>query len=153
MDESSMIEVFLKERRVAVAGVSRSGKKFGNTIHTELAKRGYTVYPINPHAEEIDGSPCYPSITALPDDVGGIVTVVPPDQSLEILHQAQSAGIRKVWLQPGSQSAKTAAAARELGLQAVHGRCLLMFLEPVESVHRMHRFFARLFGTYPRRSA
>jgi acyl-CoA synthetase (NDP forming) len=35
------------------------------------------MYPVNPHAKTIDGLACYPSIGAIPGDVGLAIIAVP----------------------------------------------------------------------------
>ena len=59
------IEEFVGCQRIAVVGASRGGKKFGNTAAKELQTRGYQVTIIHPEAQEIDGQPCYPNLSAL----------------------------------------------------------------------------------------
>lgn len=144
----STIQDFVKSKRLAVAGVSRSGKKFGNMIYTELKQRGYQVYAVHPEAAEIGGDKCYPNFSALPGGIDGVVICVSPRQSEKVLREAVQAGIKKVWLQQGAQSPEALAAAKELGVSTVDGKCLLMYAEPVSSFHKFHRFFAKLFGQY-----
>lgn len=152
MEERERIDAFLAEKELAVAGVSRGGNKFGNTIYRELRQRGYTVHPINPHAAEVEGTRCYASVAELPQGTGGVIAVVPPEQTPELLNQLAAAGIGKVWMQPGSQSQAALDVCRTRNIEAVSGRCILMFTEPVASIHKLHRFFARLFGSYPKRT-
>ena len=76
MTPRQTIDSFLSEKTLAVVGVSRSGTKTGNSIYNELRLKGYTVYPVNPHAETIGGEKCYPNLQALPAGVGGVVSVV-----------------------------------------------------------------------------
>jgi predicted CoA-binding protein len=54
---SSKVDVddFLAQKTVAVVGVSRGGKKFGNAVLKDLKEKGYRVFPINPNAESIEG--------------------------------------------------------------------------------------------------
>lgn len=137
---------FVKGKRIAVVGASRSGKKFGNVVCTELKERGYQVFIVHPEAQEIDGEPCYPSLAALQGKVDGVVISVTPRKAAGALREAAGAGIKNIWLQQGAQSPETASAAAELGVTPVTGKCILMYAEPVRSVHSWHRAFARLFG-------
>ena len=137
---------FVKGRRIAVLGASRTGKKFGNLVCTELKQRGYQVFIVHPEAQEIDGQPCSPSLAALAGQVDGVVISVTPGKAVEALREAAAAGIKNIWIQQGAQSPATAAAASELGLNPVTGKCILMYAEPVGSIHAWHRAFARLFG-------
>jgi len=56
------IQDFIQFKRIAVVGVSRGGKKFGNKIYNELKQRGYQVYAVNPQIEEIAGEHCYQNL-------------------------------------------------------------------------------------------
>jgi len=40
------------------------------------------------------------------------------------------------------------ALVKDLGLSAVSGKCIMMYAQPVTSVHSWHKFFAKLFGQY-----
>lgn len=143
------VHEFLSQRTLAIAGVSRSGKKFGNAILKSLKKNGYTVYPVHPSAQEIEGEKCYPSLQALPEKVGGLVICLPSVQTEIVLQQALAAGITRVWLQQGSDSYAALRFCDHEGMRIVHGQCILMFSEPVDSIHRFHRWIWRLIGKYP----
>lgn len=149
MTTKATIDAFLESRALAVVGVSRSGTKFGNVIFQDLKEKGRSVYPVNPHADEIHGARCFHSVQELPDDVEGVVVVVPPEQSETVVREAAASGISRVWLQQGAESEATLAACDELGLEVVSKECILMYAEPVGSLHRFHRFFKRVFGRMP----
>jgi predicted CoA-binding protein len=140
------IQDFVETKRIAIVGASRSGKKFGNSVYTELKQRGYDVYIVHPQAQEIGGVPCYPNLAALRDKVDGVVVCVPPKQSAQVLRDAAAAGLKKVWLQQGAQSTETTQVADELGLDPITGKCILMYAQPVGSVHGFHRAVVKIFG-------
>ncbi len=139
---------FLQGRTWAIAGVSRSDKKFGTIIYRDLKSRGYKVYGINPFMEQIEGDKCYASMAELPDKVDGVVICLPPNQTVQVIRDAAAAGVRKIWLQQGAESAETDRVARELGVDPVTGKCIMMYAGDVKSIHGVHRFFAKLFGQY-----
>ncbi|MDP2887219.1 MAG: CoA-binding protein [Ignavibacteria bacterium] len=144
---------FMSQRSLAVVGVSRTGKKFGNTIYKTLKQHGYKVFPLHPEAKTVEGDPCFPSFSALPEKVGGVVICVPPIQTEQVLPQALEAGIKRVWLQQGSESYAAIRYCDKNGISAVHGQCIMMFAEPVGSFHRFHRWVWKLIGKYPSRNA
>jgi len=146
MDQN--IRDFVQAKRLAVVGVSRSDKKFGSTIYTELKTRGYQVFGVNPHTDTIFGDPCYASVTDLAGKVDGVVICLPPQKAAGVIREAAAAGMNKIWLQQGSQSLETAKTAREVGVAPIEGKCILMYAEEVKSIHAFHRFFAKLFGQY-----
>jgi hypothetical protein len=40
-------------------------------------------------------------------------------------------------------------ACEQLGLDVVHGQCILMFAEPVASLHKFHRWIWKIVGKIP----
>jgi predicted CoA-binding protein len=150
MTNQSAVNDFLAQRTLAVVGVSRSGKKFGNTIFRELKAKGYKLYPVNPNAESVEGERCYPSLSALPEPVDGVLIVVPPAETERVVHEAAAAGIRRVWMQQGAQSEAAVRFCAENGISAVAGECVLMFAEPSAFYHQMHRWVWGVLGKLPR---
>jgi hypothetical protein len=141
---------FVSQRTLAVVGVSRTGKKFANAAYKELREKGYTVIPVNPATDTVDGERCYPSLLQLPHAVDGAVVIAPREQSVQVVRDAAAAGIRRVWLQQGAESTVAVDACREAGISVIAGECILMFAEPAQWFHRAHRFGRRLFGSLPR---
>ena len=148
MTTKAVVEDFIDQRTLAIVGVSRSGKKFGNAASRELRKKGYRVLPVHPEADSIDGERCYPSLGALPEQVGGVLVVVPPQQTEQVVRQAVDAGIRRVWMQQGAESKAAIDFCRERGVSVVHGECILMFAAPT-GAHKLHHWVWRLFGRLP----
>jgi predicted CoA-binding protein len=146
--KAASIEAFLAEPAFAVIGVSRSGKGFGNAAARELARKGYRVFRVNPHADLVDGERCYRSLANLPQPVGAALIVVPPDQALGVVGQAAAAGVRRIWLQQGAESPEVLQACAGLGLETVAGECILMFARPT-GVHKAHRWVWGLVGKLP----
>lgn len=149
--KTSQISVyeFLSQKSLAVVGVSRTGKKMGNAIYKALKQKGYKVFPIHPEAESVEGDPCYRSFGALPEKVSGVVICVPPVQTEIVLRQAFESGISHVWMQQGSESYAAIRYCEKNSMDPVHGQCIMMFIEPVESIHKIHRWVLKLVGKYP----
>jgi predicted CoA-binding protein len=144
------IQEFLAQKTIALAGASRDEKAFSAAVSKELKAKGYRVLPVNPHAGTIAGEPCYPSLAALPERVGGVVVFTPPAETEKVVRDAAAQGITRVWLQQGTVSAAALEVCREKGMQAVSGKCIMMFAEPVSSIHGVHRWFAKVFGQLPK---
>lgn len=145
----SAIREFLSCKHYAVAGVSRDPKKFGNVIFREMVKKGYKVVPVNPNSTEIEGHPCYPGIHELPVEIEALVIVTPPSQTIQILRDAADKGISHIWIQPGAEDLEVLTFCLQNQGQYVTRNCILMYLEPVSGIHKLHRFFNKLFGVYP----
>jgi predicted CoA-binding protein len=141
----SAIESFIAEPALAIVGVRRSGRGFGNTALQALTAKGYRVYPVHPTAAFIDGLPCHRSFADLPERVNAVLVVVPPAQAVGVVREAAAAGIRHVWLQQGAESPWVLHVCADLGLQAVSGECILMYTKP-SGVHRVHRWLHDVFA-------
>lgn len=140
---------FIAQRNLAIVGVSRGGKKFGNMAFKTLKQKGYRVFPINPNAETIEGEHCYPSLLALPEPVENVLVVVPPAETERVVREAAAAGIRRVWLQQGAASEAAIRFCDEHGMSVIHDECILMFAQPVVSFHRFHRWVWKVLGKLP----
>ena len=144
------VENFVGQHKLAVVGVSRDPKKFGNMAYKALKEKGYDVYPINRNVEAVEGDRCYAGLGALPEKVDGVVIVVPPKETEQVVREAEAAGIQNVWMQQGSESEAAIQYCQEHHLNEVHGECIMMFAPPVGSVHRWHRGAWKLFGKLPK---
>ncbi len=149
MTSKAAVTDFVGLRKLAVVGVSRQGKKFGNFAFRELRAKGYELFPVHPQAETIEGERCYASLGALPGPVDGLLIVVPPAQTEQVVRDAAAAGIRRVWMQQGAASPAAIKFCQENGISEVHGECILMFTEPAAWWHRAHRWVWKLLGKLP----
>lgn len=150
MTSRAAIDEFLAQKTVALVGVSRGGKGFGNTVLKALRRRGREVLPVHPEARDIDGVPCFRAVADLPARVGGLVLVVPPAQTEKLVAEVAAAGIRRVWMQRGAESPGAVAFCAANGVSAIHNECILMFAEPVGRIHRLHRTIRGLLGRMPK---
>lgn len=141
---------FLAQKRIAVAGVSRKGDTAANIIYKKLRGTGYAVFPINPHATEVEGDPCYPDLAAIPGGVDALVIATPPQVAAQLVRDCAEQGVRRVWMHrsfgPGSVDDKAVRLAQELGLMIIPGSCPMMFCEPVDIFHKCMRWFFRVSG-------
>ena len=154
MADRRIIDDFLAQRRIAVAGVSRNPHKFGNVLFRELKQRGYDVVPLNPTLKEFDGMPCFTSLMDLPKTVEGLLIVTPPSSAVRLIQDAIASGVRRVWLHkgaggPGSVSSDAVRLCRENGIDVVDGACPLMFLQPLGFVHQVRRWWLQVTGVLP----
>lgn len=129
-EKDSKIDItkeFLDKRNTfAVVGVSKNPKKYGNKVYKELKFAGYTVYPINPNVDYIEGDKCYPSLNELPRKPDVLNIVVPPEITEKILKESVELGIKKVWLQPGSESEKIIEYCKEHNISVLHNMCIMI---------------------------
>ena len=122
-----LIEEFLDSKNVfAVIGVSRDPEKYGHKVYKDLKKAGYTVYPINPKAENVDGDKCYNSLRELPERPDVVDIVVPPKITERIIKECKELGIKRVWMQPGSESEEAISFCKENNIEVVHSVCVMV---------------------------
>jgi len=150
MTSKAAVADFVSQRKLAVVGVSRKKMKFGNLAFRELKRKGYKLFPVHPHAEQLEGERCSASLAALPEPVDGLLVIVPPAQAEQVVREAAAAGIRRVWLQQGAGSPAAIRFCEDNGISVVHGECILMFAEPAAWYHRAHRWVWGLLGKLPR---
>jgi predicted CoA-binding protein len=125
--DAKLIEDFLEKSNVfAVVGASRDTGKYGHKVYRDLRAAGYKVYPVNPNADEILGDRCYPSLGSLPEKPQVVDLVVPPNVTKQIVKVCMKLGIKKVWMQPGSESEVALNFCKENNIQVVHGVCVMV---------------------------
>ena len=149
MKKEEQINAFLEMKALAIVGVSRDIKKFGNIVFKTLTKKGYQVLPVNPNTEQIDGVRCYKNIFELPTDVDRIILLTPKGQTNSLINQAIEKGIKKIWVQQGSNTPETSDFLKSNAIEIIMNECILMYAQPT-GMHKFHRniklFFQRLFG-------
>ena len=134
MSEQSNIERFLAGDAYAVVGASGDRNKYGNKVLRCYLQNSRTAYPVNPHADEIEGLRAFPNLASLPETVHGISIITPPEVTEKIIEQAIELGIKHVWLQPGAESSLAVELAENAGMNVIAGGpCLLVVLGYTES--------------------
>lgn len=122
-----MINAFLSKKNIfAVVGASRDPKKYGHQVYKDLKNSGYEVYAVNPNADEVLGDKSYPNLESLPVKPDVVDVVVPPKVTEEAVKTCKKLGIRKVWMQPGSESEKAIKFCEQNGIDVVHGACVMI---------------------------
>ena len=136
---------FLSERRIAVAGVSRTAGGAANTIYKKLRSLGYAVYAVNPHAMAVEGDPCFPNLAAIEGGVEALIIATKPERAAGLIEQCAARGVRLAWIHGTFAAPKAPAdaieAARKHGITLIAGSCPMLFLEPVDPAHRCLRWF------------
>ena len=106
-------------KTVAVIGASKDRAKFGNKAVRAFRQQGYTVYPVNPDATEIEGLSAYPSVRDLPVRPEMVSVYVRPPVLLKILPDIAARGCDELWLNPGTESDEVLVEAERLGLNVI----------------------------------
>lgn len=143
------INEFLDQKTLAVVGVSRTGKKFSNILYKTLKAKGFRLFAVNPNIDSIDGEFCYKNIQSLPEQVNGVVVVVPPKETEKVVKDAVAAGIKHIWLQQGAESSSAIDFCKKNGINVIHNQCILMFADPAFP-HKFHRYVLKVLGRLPK---
>jgi predicted CoA-binding protein len=141
-----LIDDFIASKRIAVLGMSRSGKKFGNMAAKELRAKGYEIFPVHPDVQEIDGLTCYPNLKSLAGKVDGVWISIPPKNVPSVLEDAAQIGLKNIWLQQGAWSKEVQETIDNLQLPVISKKCIMMYAAPVHSIHKFHRTIKSIFG-------
>ena len=149
MPSLKQIEDFISAEPVAIIGVSRDPKKFGQMAFKELKNKGLNVIPVNPLAEEILGVKAYPNITALPPEVRGVVIMTKKDQTADLVREAMAKGLKNIWIQQAAESKEALKELEGSDINYITGECILMHYKP-HSVHKFHKTLKKFFGRFPR---
>ena len=146
---------FLAKKRIAVTGVSRKPEGHGsNAVYRRLRARGYTVYAINPNADEVEGDPCYPDLKSVPGGVEAVVIGTRPELAETTVRECAELGIGYVWMHRGPGEGSVSPAATEYGrahgIRVIDGGCPLMFNPTADFGHKAMRFVFTRTGNVPK---
>jgi len=87
----SPTEVMRKYKVVAVVGASKNPEKEAFTVPAYLQQHGYTIIPVNPTTDRVNGLKSYPSLADIPGELAKKVDVVevfrPSEELPEVARQ------------------------------------------------------------------
>jgi acyl-CoA synthetase (NDP forming)/GNAT superfamily N-acetyltransferase len=92
----AMVRRVLAPRSVAVVGASRRRGTVGGEVLHNLVSGGYpgAVYPVNPHADAIQGMAAFPDVGSLPEPVDLAVIAVPAASVADVARDCAARGVR-----------------------------------------------------------
>ncbi len=131
---------FLSHKNLALMRLSAQTPVMGD-MKKELVPKGYEVKVVYLNAGDSD-----PTIASVKDAVEGAIISVPKSECAAAVQEAIEAGIPRLWIQAGCDSPEAVALCQEKGVPTVHKACVLMYAEPVKSVHRFHRGIWKMCG-------
>lgn len=106
-------------KSIAIIGASANPEKFGNKAVRAYIQQGWKVYPVNPKETTIESLPVYKMVREIPDPVDEASVYLAPHLVPAVLQEIAAKGIKKVWLNPGTESDDAVERAEELGLEAI----------------------------------
>lgn len=147
---------FLAKRRIAVTGVSRRPEGHGgNIVYQRLRDRGYEVFAVNPHADQVEGDRCYHDLKSIPGGVDAVVIATNPVTAEATMRECAEIGIDHVWMHrsigAGSVSDAATEYGRAHGITVIDGGCPLMFDPVADPAHKAMRLMFTMAGKVPKK--
>lgn len=118
--------LFEPDTTLAVVGATDSPGKYGGIIYRDMKSKGYRVFAVNPGRETVDGDPCYPSVSAIPETPTMAVLVVPAPRGVRVLDDCKAAGVNNIWVQPGAYSPDLREALNAGGFDWIAEACVMV---------------------------
>ena len=116
----------LKEKLIAVIGVSYREEKFGFKIFRDLVGAGFNVIGVNPRDGEVLGRKIYRNLQEAARVPDIVITVVPSTVTERIVEECKQLGVKEIWMQPGSDSELAIKKAEEYGIAVTHHACFMV---------------------------
>jgi len=151
----SEVENFLDLKMVAIVGMSRDPKELSRLLVKPLTENGMEIIPVHPEANEIDGMKCFKSVCDISPTPDGALVIVNKDKFKVVVDDCIEAGIKNVWLYgvtgPKSINEDLQRYCLENGINLIAGFCPFMFMDNVETGHKIHSFIWKMIGFYPKK--
>ena len=123
-NDQAMHDVLAKAKVIAVVGHSDKPHRTSHRIAQYLRAAGYTVYPVNPTVDTIDGEKSYASLADVPEPID-IVDVFRRSEHLPgIVDAAIAVGAKAIWTQLGVVDIDAQQQALDAGLDVAADVCI-----------------------------
>jgi len=109
----------MDNKTVAIIGASAGRNKYSNKSVRAHLQQGWDVYPVNPKGGEIEGLKVYASVKDVPVKLHRVSLYLPPAVGIDVLPDIAAIKPEEFFANPGSESDKLIARARELGLDPI----------------------------------
>ena len=116
----------IKEKKIAVIGVSHKEEKYGFKIFRDLLKQGFQVEGVNPTNGEVLGKKIRRSLKEITPAPDLVITVVPSKITERVVEECRDMGIKEIWMQPGSESDEAIRNAKAHGISVTHNACFMI---------------------------
>jgi uncharacterized protein len=107
----------------AVVGANPNRTKYSNKAVRAHLQAGYEVFPISPHASQIEELTVYSSVADVPGQtpLDRVTMYVRPEVGITLLDDIASRGCKELFLNPGTVSDQLLERAEQLGLNVTQG--------------------------------
>lgn len=126
ISDTEMRQILQESQAIAIVGESNDHYYTSYQVAQYLKKIGYTVYPVNPNIDEVDGDPSYPSLQDVPEPIDIVDVFRKPHALSKIVDEAIAAGVKTLWTQLDvvSLDDKPEQKALNAGLNVVSNKCI-----------------------------
>jgi len=125
--DSSDIEDALKQRRIAVVGLSSNLEKASYQVATFMMTQGYEIVPVNPGESKVLGKKSYSNLKDAYESEGPIKLVNvfrQPQHLIPVVLDSIEIGSEFLWFQLGVVNEEAISLAREAGIRCIVDKCL-----------------------------
>jgi uncharacterized protein len=122
--DSQMRDILTSARVIAVVGLSDDRSRPSYRVAHYLRRVGYTVYPVNPTIDSVDGQPSYASLADIPVPVDIVNVFRRPEFLSQVVDDALAIGAPVVWAQLGIVDEAAAEKGRSAGMQIIMDHCI-----------------------------
>ena len=123
-NDDAMRDVLETAQVIAVVGHSDNPVRTSYRIAQYLREAGYTVYPVNPTVETIDGEKSFASLADVPEAIDIVNVFRRSEHVAGVIDEAIEAGAKTVWTQLGVIDDVAREHALEAGLNIAMDRCI-----------------------------
>ncbi|MCL4297417.1 MAG: CoA-binding protein [Anaerolineae bacterium] len=121
-----MRQILEEAQVIAVVGESNDHYYTSYQVAQYLKEMGYTVYPVNPTIDEVDGDKSYPALKDVPEPIDIVDVFRSPEFLPEIIEEAIAVKAKTIWTQLGVVGLDDTPEqnAHAAGLHVVSDKCI-----------------------------
>ena len=115
----------LELQNIAVVGCSATPGKAAHGVPRFMREHGYTVFPVNPYADEIFGEEPYDSLSEIDERIDLVDVFRPSDEVAGIVDETlERDDVQVVWTQLGIRDSDAGERLETAGKRYVEDRCI-----------------------------
>lgn len=126
MTDEELRTLLEQSRTIAVVGHSNKPHRDSYRVGMYLRAAGYTVYPVNPSIDSVDGFAAYESLESVPERIDIVDVFRAPEHLPGVVEAAIRVRARALWTQLGVIHPAATARAQSAGLLTVVNRCIMV---------------------------
>ena len=121
-------EILLKNKTIAMIGVSKDASKPSTIVMKYMQKYGYKVIPVNPKAkgEKILGEEVFGKLDEIKIQIDIVDVFRPSKEALDIAKDTVKIKAKVLWLQLGISSVKAKEIVESNNIEYIENRCTKM---------------------------